>query len=193
MIKLPTKSGFTLIELIITIGLLSVVTTVLVVLFMASYKTYSLSNASGSLQVASRGTLDRMTREIRQAVSVVASNDTYVTGDDEIVLQMASIDNDETIIPATYDFVVYRLDPTDPTVLQEVMIADAASARRSDTRNILNNVDSLNFTYFDATNSALSGDFTTTKRVTIEVNSSQTQHGQTVPVSYSEQATVRNK
>lgn len=193
MIKIPPKSGFTLIELVITIGLLSVVTTVLVVLFMASYKTYSLSNTSGTLQVASRGVLDRMTREIRQAVSVVSSSGAYTTGDEEIVLQLASIDNNETIIPSTYDYVVYRLDPADPTILQEVMIADAASARRSDTRNILNNVEDLTFAYFDTTNTAVSGDYTTTKRVTIQVNSSQTQHGQTVPVSYSEQATVRNK
>jgi prepilin-type N-terminal cleavage/methylation domain-containing protein len=187
------RRGFSLLELVVVIGMIAVVTGILVRIFRASYESYGFSSANGELQLSTRGAIDRMTREMRQSVSVAASNGSYNTGSSAIVLQLASIQANETIIPSTYDYVIYRLDPSNPKKLQEIMVAASGSARKNDTRTILNNVDSASFTYYDVSGTAITSGYTATKRIRLQIDASQTKYGKNIPVSYSEQATLRNK
>lgn len=187
------RSGLTLVELIVGIGLTMVVVTVLLNIFRSSYQSQAFSFTGGNLQVTARGTLDRINRQIRQATNVTDALETYASGNNELILQLPAIDANQAIINSTYDYVIYRLDPATPTKLKEIVIADASSSRRNDTRTILANVNSISFTYYNTDNQIIENSLADTKRIRYQINSSQTKYGKSVPITYSEQATLRNK
>lgn len=187
------RSGLTLVELIVGIGLTMVVVTVLLNIFRSSYQSQAFSFIGGNLQVTARGTLDRINRQIRQSTGVIDTLETYITSSNELILQLPAIDSNQAIINSTYDYVIYRLDPDAPTKLKEIVVANANSSRRNDTRTILANVSGVSFTFYNVDNEIIEVSLTDAKRIRYQINSSQTKYGKSVPISYSEQATLRNK
>lgn len=187
------KKGVTLIELIILMGLIVLVGGVLTVTFERTFKVYRLETNRGKLILSTNDALDRISREVRQSLSVAVSSGTYTTGAQVLVLQLASVDAQQKIIPATYDYLVYRLDPTKTTNLQEIIIADAASSRTSHTRVILANVSALAFTYYDKTGTVLANIFDTSKQVQLSMTTSLTSYAKTITVTYDQTASLRNK
>lgn len=187
------KSGFTLIEVLIAIALSALLLIVFSAVISRTYRTYSYQNTDSQFELAGRATLSRLNRQIQIAISVVNSQNVYTSGSNSLVIQLAAVDVNQVIIPVTYDYVVYRLDPADSQRLQEIVIADTSSSRPNRTRVINRHVSGFTINYFDSAGGTLSGDYSPTKRLTIELENDKTVYGRSVNQQYREQVTLRNK
>src|SRR5438093_9506592 len=67
------SSGFTLVELLITVGLGSLVLSALAMLFISSLRSFAGLGNYAQLTGQSRHSLDQMSRDIREATQVVAA------------------------------------------------------------------------------------------------------------------------
>lgn len=187
------RTGLTLIELMVGIGLVVVGGTILSTVFRSTFRTYGLETGRGLTQLTNGTAGERLTRQAGQALSVIANTNGYITNNQTLILRLASIDNNQAIIPTAYDHLVYRRDPLDPTKLQEIIIADPASARQSRTRTLIGGVGSLNFSYFDVAGNQITTNYQETKRLRIDLTTQTLKFGKNISVSYTRQVTLRNK
>lgn len=188
------RKGISLIELIITIGISLTIFTVISAMFVQTNNIFNLESNKSHIQLSGKTALDRIARQTKQGYGVETSYGAYATSDTQMVLKLASLDVDRNIIPLTYDYVIYRLNPVDTTELEEITIADAASYRESDTRVIAKNIGSMTFTYYDSTGTLLAlAAATNTKKVKIILESEEVSNKKTATATHTEQVTLRNK
>ncbi|MCX8118575.1 MAG: prepilin-type N-terminal cleavage/methylation domain-containing protein [Desulfobacterota bacterium] len=110
--------GFTLIEIIVVIVILSVVSAITIKFLIDSLKIYTMTVNQKMLYDEGKLALERMVRDIRDArsiTSVTASSITFVRTN-----PTAQDSADETII--------FRLDPMNNTILQKVKTSPATTA-----------------------------------------------------------------
>lgn len=187
------KSGYTLVEALLAIAISVPVVLVLVSIFNATYKTYSIETARAQLALQDDGAVRRLDRLISQALSVSASHGSYTTGGGTLVLQLPSVDVNQKIIPVTYDYVIYQVDPVNPTKLLEISQVDAASHRTAGSRAVVNHLSSITFRYYDSTGSQLGSNYANAKRVGFSLTTSQTNYKQPVSHQTDWLTTLRNK
>ncbi len=187
------RGGYTLIELLVTILLVTVTMGVLTMVFIMSFRVNAYESSNGQLQLGNRVAIDEMVRQIRQATTVAAGNGSNTTSANVLVLQLASVNSSNTIIPATYDYIIFKLDATQPTKLDEIIVSAVGSSRISHTRAITNDVDTLTFAFTDKTGATLTSGYTATKKIKIQLNTSRTNSGRKTIINYSNQASLRNQ
>ena len=145
------QRGFTLAEIsvVCAIGLF----------FIASFLTISTAMQKQMTQQsvyfntnrAARQTVDRIARDIREAIAVVSTHGGYTTGNSTLVLQVPSIDGagSATDIETQFDYVTYRFDSTNSRILREVDVLGSTSQREGGADQVAsvvaNNVQSLAF------------------------------------------------
>ncbi len=188
------RAGLSVIEFLVVAALVGLFIPVLMTVFRYTFRSYNWQIAQSSIQLSSRASLERITEHSQQARAVVASQGTYTTGSTTLILQLPAIDASQTIIPLTYDYIIYRPDPTNPDTLQEIIQADASSARQSIIRSLQHNLGSISFNYYDSAGTVLSSNnYPSTKRVLIDMVAQEIRYRQTIEKEYREYATLRNK
>lgn len=192
------KQGFSLLELIITMAIFSLISLVLVVIFIQTYETFYIQENQTQLQVETRYSLDTINNWVKKASSVISSytppgETAYETSDSVIILQVAAIDEDQNIIADTYDYLIFQADPSNPSELQQIIYADESSDRTTGTRTIAHYLNSLSFSYFDSSNNQLIENFENSVFVTIELNSEEVVRGKTNKANFKTQTKLRNK
>jgi prepilin-type N-terminal cleavage/methylation domain-containing protein len=91
------SKGLTLIELIVAMGIFSVIIVIVVGLFVATLKGYRKSAALQNVQENARFLMDFMTKEIRQS--------TIISGDNHsLILERPDPSNPPAILNITYNF-----------------------------------------------------------------------------------------
>lgn len=155
--------AFTLMEVIIVVGIFSIMFLALIKFFISYNTSYIFERAV----VTTSSSADALMNEIEAAVlpanQVVASRTfgavTYTSGASVLVLEVPSIDSSGVIISGTYDHIVFY---TNGKYVYEIIDANAASSRKSRTRQLSDSLSALTFTYDNAS-------FPSVKQVTADI------------------------
>ena len=143
------KKGITLTELLVAnaIALLA-----FAVLFCVAFTIQdNIGITRGLLGISERGrfAINRISRDVREAKSVISSYAAYSTTDDVIILQIPSIDGSGNMIDPENDFdiIIYTLDPADPEKLLRIIDANesAGSSRVDTSGTVTKNIHTLLF------------------------------------------------
>lgn len=175
--------GFTLIEVILVVFLVGALSLVVSSLFLGQDKIYHTQMMEFGVTSDARTALDDIDAYVRSADVVLATYGSYTTGSQTLILQVPSVNASSQIIPATFDFVVFKLNGS---TLNQITTANAASTRVSGTRKLATRVTGLVFSY-DNSNKAL------VKQVTTDLTAEESYPG--VPsksITVSSKSKLRN-
>ena len=137
-------SGFTLIEVIIVVFLVGVLSLVVSKLLMGQDKIYHTQSMELGVTGDARVALDDIDSFVRMADMLVSSQEGFTLGPQTLILQIPSINASSQIIPATFDYVVYRLNGAN---LDRILTPNALSSRTSGTKRLASRIVSLVFSY----------------------------------------------
>ncbi len=161
--------------------------------FISSYRTYTIETKRAHIQLLQKGATETMTRKIQQGQTVVASQGSYTTSGTTVIIRLASIDANKDIIPSTYDYIVYRRNPSNTAQLQEITIGGTGSSRTSGTRTLLDNLTSFAINYYNQDNVQLNSSYSNAKRLKITLTSQESHRSISISSSLSQFMTLRNK
>lgn len=145
--------GFTLLEMVITMGLVSVVGLLLVVIIVNSTGVFYKESSKLSLGLNINDALSSIRSVIKQSNGVVATytdgSTTYTSGTTKLILKLSSIDSSNNLISGTFDYFIYFLDQKR---LRLKSFPDSVSARKIQDQIFSTTVDFLLFQYFNLNN-----------------------------------------
>lgn len=169
----PDEQGFTLIEVVVVIGIFGLLMVAMLNLFDWHNKVFYIHQADTQATGSARNALNHLTKYIAQGTQIQASRTiagtTYLTDEDTLVLQLPAYDSSSNLISVTYDYVVYDLQGNS---LWQIIDADASSNRVSGSRLMSGHVASLTFTYD-------SGFLGTATKVTVDLETEAVARGST--------------
>lgn len=177
------SKGFSIIELLVTIAVLAIIVLVLGEVFIKQSEVYSTESAAADVLNEHSKSIEMFANDVRTAATVEESKDGNITDTDTLVLKLYSIDA-QGVPLATYDYIIYSLNPSTHLVRQ--VIANASSARKSITTTTDNYVSSFSLTY--STPLPKNSD-----SVTISLTSSKEVRGKTKTQSDTLEVKLRNK
>ena len=143
------KKAFTLVEVMVSFMIFMLITSVVTIGFISSQRSFTTGVALMDVSNDARMGADSIENDLTWAVLVEPSHtvgtDTYVTGDTELVLSIPSIDGVGDIVDGYFDYVIYHLNTTDPTLLERIVDPSSSSSRTLNTHIVARNVSTLNF------------------------------------------------
>ncbi len=125
------KNGFTLLEAILTLGMISILIAVIIMAFIISLRIFSTELSESSIKFDAQKGIERMTEELRGALEIVSSESSSVGFWWKDLNANASRESDETV--------TFSWDGTPGSTLQR--------AQGTDKSKIIYNVNNLLFTY----------------------------------------------
>ncbi len=134
--------GFTLTELQFSLAITLITLIAAISLYVFYWRTFVIGNTILDVYSNSRMAIGWISQDIRWAGQVVQSNGIYSTSDNEIVLQVPSIDNSGNDITSHYDYIIYMLQNGS---LYRIINPDAVSSRANENRAIAQYCTSLKF------------------------------------------------
>jgi len=145
------QCGFTLIEILIVMGIATVAGLLLLVVIVNSAGLFTKESAKVTQGLNINDTLSKVRTTIKDARAVAGSYTdgpvTYTTGINQLVLRVPSIDSLGNIMEGTDDYFVFFLDNTK---LHLRTFPNPASFRQGSDRIFTTAADSLNFYYFNS-------------------------------------------
>ncbi len=187
------RRGFTLIELIIVMIILSLVMAAVLQLYVKGQTTFINQTADVDLQEDVRNPLAWLGRDVRSAVGVVSSWGSYTTSASVLVLKIPAIASDGTLVDpdASFDYAIYRMANGK---LQRVLDALAGVSARSDSsRTLGDNVTAFLVSYLDDAGAALSSGFASAACVNVSLAASLRGSGRTLNASAGSVFKLRNR
>jgi prepilin-type N-terminal cleavage/methylation domain-containing protein len=175
-------SGFTLIEVIIVVALVSVMLVVLAQFFFSTSTLYRKENADLAVNYAARAGLDDVDSYVRQATQTIDSYAPYTAGPDVLILEIGALSDSNQLVPGAYDKVIFYLSGSS---LWREIVADPASTRTSGSRVMAENISSLTFTYDNV-------DFAQVTTVETSMDIMQNTGRETVRLNISSKSRLRN-
>jgi len=91
--KLPTTHGFSLVELLIYIALLSIILIVVVNTMLAMTRSYGAVASSRDIETSAIVAMDRLVREIREADDLIGTQSVFGTHPGKLVIKSTAEDN----------------------------------------------------------------------------------------------------
>lgn len=185
------KRGFTLVEILVGIGLIGAVSALIAALVFTNFRIFHSQNVFFEVTSDNRIALSEMTNQIRESQSVADSccgGDT--TGPNGLVLQLWPLNaQGEPFESATnFDYVVYKLN-SDSLVKKVVPNTTAASTRQSlNNKTIATNVSTLTITY-----NPPGPPYSSTTEVDITLTTTKSSLGKTQQITDKAKAILRNK
>ena len=180
------QQGFTLIEMVVGIGVISILIFALLNLYLAYGSLYTFQNAKLTTIAEGRVTMSDFTLFTIQAHRVIGSftftTTTYYSGTSTVILQIPAMTSGGSIISNVWDYVVFY---TSGANLYRKTQADEASSRTSGTKLLTSNLQSLIFAYDNA-------DLTLAQKVSIDLNLQKQDVKYTAASHLTEQLILRN-
>ncbi|HEY5601241.1 MAG TPA: type II secretion system protein [Patescibacteria group bacterium] len=150
----PRFSGFTLIELIVAIGLFGLISLLAGGVYLGQIRLFNRQNAQVDIVSQNQIILDDMVDEIRNssqvASGVTVGSDTYASGTNQLVLRLISIDSSGQLLANSFDHLIYYLEgSSSPYTLHKRLVPDASSSRSGYDDVKSADVSSIIFSYSD--------------------------------------------
>lgn len=127
-------AGFTLVELMAATAISVLFSAAFFAAFYAMrnelYQQTSFFNSNRSVRFA----IDAIARDVKEAISIEPTRGADTTGNQVLILKLASIDANgvPTNFDADFDYVVYKLDGTNPAILRRTLdVLDGTSTRNA--------------------------------------------------------------
>ncbi len=178
--------GFTLLEVVITLGIFVVMFIALVSFFVSSNSTFLYDRSYVDTASGAEAVMTALSQAALQADAVSSSHTfstgTFTTGTSTLVLELPAVDSAGTVIASTYDYIVFY---TSGDSVYERTEAAAGSARRTATKFLTANASALTFTYD-------SSDMSAVTKVTADIETEATAKGSTLTSHLSQQFRLRN-
>jgi len=144
MNKQKSIRGFTLVEIMIATGVSLIIVGIIVEVLMTSQRSFSTGVGLMRVHSNARLAMDQLTRDVKWArqiaTSVTIGGTTYTTGDNELVLEVPSLDASGEILAVTFDTIVYHLTGASPDQIERIVSPDGASSRLSEEKIVANEV-----------------------------------------------------
>lgn len=142
--------GFTLVEILIVMGITAIAGILLVVIIVNSSGLFTQQSTKVTEGLNINDALVQIRNTIKGASAVVTSytsgSQTFVTGSSQLILKVPSLDSSNNIIADTYDYFVFYLDQK---TLHFKIFPNALSSRQIRDQIFSTNVDILNFQYLN--------------------------------------------
>lgn len=151
-VKLLGKSGLTLIELIITLAIISIMILIVAEVYVGGIAQSKTDMKKARLQVEGKSALEGITRNIKLASSVEATHATYTSDNTNLILKVPAIDSSENFIYSgetrLNDYITYYLDGKNlHRIINSSNITSRFYSQDGIDDTLLTNVKSLSFTY----------------------------------------------
>jgi len=141
--------GLTLIEMLIVVALSALILIALMSLYMAGQKYFFNENAKADTIEDSRYPMTWISRDVREALQVVASHGAYATTSGSIVLEVPAIDPATGgLLTGSQDYIIYRRDPAYPEKLERIIEASPSSRRQDGTRVLADSVNAFTLAFY---------------------------------------------
>jgi type II secretory pathway pseudopilin PulG len=134
------QAGFTIAELLVASALTVIFATTFVVLAVGMQRQMVQQNMYYNTNRSARYALDRISRDIKESVGLVYTYGGATRGNTTLILKLPSIDASgvPTNIASEFDYVTYKLDPSDATRLVRTLDVNNSSQREGgDATNTL--------------------------------------------------------
>ena len=140
-----SRAGFTLVELILAMGIMAIVLTAIISLFTSINRIYTTQGVAAGVQQVTRAGIDIMTRKIRMAGfnPLDVGNIGIVQADPDLIRFNFDDDGDGTIATDGDEDIAYLLNEDNQLVQQK-------NGKISSEQPLLDNVADLTFRYLDA-------------------------------------------
>ena len=126
------KQGITLIELLITIGLIGIILIVITSVYLTGYRTFQEELSSSMVQSNAQTILDALTIDIKNGMLIEQTYDIYTTGPSSIIIRVPTTNSSKQIqysgTNMLYDRIVYYYQNNE---IHKIVFADPTSARYS--------------------------------------------------------------
>lgn len=146
-----TTAGFSLIELIITLGLAAGLGVVLGSIFIQNNQVFQTQNNQVSETKEINNLQLLFNKHIRNAAAIAAgypvNNPTVVSDNQSLVLAVPSIDYSGNVITHSFDYIVITPDPDNPTILREMTYPHGGSSRGQLNQVLTTGLSDINFSY----------------------------------------------
>ncbi len=178
--------GFTLLEVVIVIGMFVVMMILLMNFFLSYNKSYLFDRALVATASSAGVVMNEVVTYTLQADQVLSSHvfsgTSYASGANTLVLELPAVDASGNILSSTYDYVVIYV--ANGTVFRTIS-ADATSSRHSGTKRLSDTIYSLGFTYNAV-------DFTQVSTVTADVQTQSSVKSTTAQTHLTQIIRLRN-
>jgi Tfp pilus assembly protein PilW len=139
----------TLIELLIVVAISAVIMIALLSLYMEGQKYFFNENAKADTIEDSRFPMTWISRDVREALQVVAGHGSYLTDTNTVVLEVPSIDpGTGALMTGSLDYIIYRRNPNYPEKLERIIDAAEGTGRQDRTRVMADAVNAFVLTYY---------------------------------------------
>ena len=188
------KPGFTIVELITGFAIIGFVSFLVAAVYFAQFKLFSNQNTAIDIASENKLAADEIVNQIRESETVVntcSSCGGDVTGADKLILRLWPLNSSgEPTDPSSsnYDYIIYKLNPSDSTKLIKQTFADTVlpSTRLSGSKIIATKLASLQFAYDNI-------DPTFASEITITITNTADSSSKTHTYTQSVKAVLRNK
>ena len=192
------KAGFSIIELLISMASMSVIATVIVMVYVSSQRGFITGIARMDIDRNLRQANELLRKDIKSAVEITnyrtINGFNYMTFDWELILKIPSINAAGDTIADTFDYVVYHRNWMVPGQLERLVDADAASARTSHRKVIANSINNVLFSSAGLGMTAYNGVFGGIETIDVNLTGQRTVLGsQTLQSTVQLSITMRNR
>jgi prepilin-type N-terminal cleavage/methylation domain-containing protein len=171
--KRKAPKGLTLIELLIVVAISAVIMIALLSLYMEGQKYFFNENAKADTIEDSRFPMTWISRDLREALQVVASHGSYSTDANTVVLELPSLDpGTGALMTGSQDYIIYRRNPDYPEKLERIIDAAEGTGRQDRTRVMADAVNAFVLTYYQQDGITPASPITDTFIVDITLSSS---------------------
>lgn len=182
MKKLKNNFGVTLVELLISVTLLSILLIAFTSAYTMGISVYKKEFKTTVLQNENRILLDRIITDIKQSSSIDPAST-----DSNLILKTPGIDENNALLTGAMsqflnDTISYERVGN---ILTKTTVPDESSVRVASSKDIATNINSLTFTYFPDVNS--------TTEVEVSLQTRDTYAGKNIDVINVSRAKLRNK
>lgn len=163
------RRGYTLLEMVVVLGITLLIGGVLSSVLTRTWQTITTQADIRQSENSLQSGLQRIQDVVKQGKLVLDNYETLESSENTLIVSLPSIDSDQQTIGGAIDTVIYRLNPDDPTKLEEQIIPDPTSSRQAIDRSILTDIVDFSVVYYSQAGDILAAPYSASQRVAVAV------------------------